>query len=264
MQELNQKGAFITGGANGIGLAIAKSLARRGTSVAIADIDLDAAVSASKQIESSGGKACAVACDVTKRESFEAAADAAVEAIGPIHVLVNNAGAFATGVLEDTKRSDWEWLLEINVIGVVNGLQTFIPRMRAHGQESHIVNTASISGHIATPGLSIYTATKFAVVGLSETLRLELADSDIGISILCPGVVKTGLIESSGRHRPARFGGAAEVAPGLADLIDSGIDPSEVGERVAKALLEKEFYIFTHPALRGVVEHRTDEILSSY
>jgi NAD(P)-dependent dehydrogenase (short-subunit alcohol dehydrogenase family) len=264
MQELNGRSAFITGGANGIGRAMADSLAREGMAIAVADIDLAAAEQASKEIEAAGGRAVPIECDVTSEESLGLAADAASAALGPIHLLANNAGAFTVSGLEQTTRRDWEWLLDINVLGVVNGLHTFLPRMRAHGEPAHIINTASVSGHIPVAGLSIYTATKFAVVGLSECLRLELADSSIGVSILCPGIVKTGLLESSARHRPQRHGGETGRDTAMDAVVESGTDPAKLGEQVVSALKSGEFYILTHANLRPVFEQRFNEILNAY
>ncbi len=266
MNDLEERVAFITGGANGIGLSIATSLAREGVAVALADIDSTAAQHAQEKIEASGGRALAVPCDVTDVDSLARAADLTGEAFGPVHILVNNAGAFRSGAVADSKREDWEWLLEINLLGVVNGIHTFLPRMRAHDQGGHILNTASISGHVAVPGLGIYTATKFAVVGLSETLRVELAAESIDVSVLCPGIVQTGLLESSSRLRPERFGGPIpeEEEGALSEVIEAGTDPVEIGERVVTAIRTGEFYIFTHPPLRVLVERRADEILAAY
>jgi NAD(P)-dependent dehydrogenase (short-subunit alcohol dehydrogenase family) len=158
MQELQGRSAFVTGGANGIGRAIAESFAREGVAVAIADIDPKAAEQACSELEASGARAVPIECDVTSEESLAKALKTASRALGPIHILVNNAGAFSVSPLEETNRSDWEWLLEVNVIGVVNGLHTFLPHMRAHGEPAHIINTASVAGHFAGPGLSVYTA----------------------------------------------------------------------------------------------------------
>jgi len=268
MRELNGKTAFVTGGGSGIGLAIAKSLAREGVAVAVADIDGESAAAAAKEIETAGGRAVSVRCDVTDEGSLEAAADEARERLGPAHILVNNAGAFTTGPVEESERRDWEWLLEVNVVGVANGLRLFLPRMRALGEPAHIVNTASVSGHIPVAGLSIYTATKFAVVGLSECLRLELADSPIDVSVLCPGIVKTSLLHSSRRHRAEKHGGGeAAAAPAdspMGAVIETGSDPQDVGDRVVAAIRANDFYVLTHPNLRPAFEKRFEEILASY
>jgi len=265
MQELQGRSAFVTGGANGIGRAIAESFAREGVAVAIADIDPKAAEQACRELEASGARAVPIECDVTSEESLAKALETASSALGPIHILVNNAGAFSVSPLEDTKRSDWEWLLEINVIGVVNGLHTFLPHMRAHGEPAHIINTASVAGHFAGPGLSVYTASKFAVVGLTECLRAELADSSIGVSVLCPGIVKTGLVESSREHRPERHSGHGSD-PGLdvASITEGGSDPATIGDQVVSAVRAGEFYIFTHPDMKPVFESRFGRILAAH
>jgi NAD(P)-dependent dehydrogenase (short-subunit alcohol dehydrogenase family) len=264
MQDLSRKAAFITGGASGIGRAIAESMVREGVSVAIADIDADAAAKTCAEIEASGGRAVPLSCDVTQEKSVAQAADEATAALGEIQLLVNNAGAFMLAGLEDTTRSDWEWLLEVNVLGVVNGLQTFLPRMRAQDAPCHIVNTASVSGHIPTPGLSIYTASKFAVVGLTESLRVELAGSAIGLSLLCPGIVSTGLLDSSRKHRATRFGASAEGESPMRPVIAQGSDPAVLGDQVVEAVKAGEFYIFTHSGIRPAFEKRFNEILSAY
>jgi NAD(P)-dependent dehydrogenase (short-subunit alcohol dehydrogenase family) len=265
MQDIAGKAAFITGGANGIGRSIAESFVRAGASVAIADIDPTAAARTCSELEAEGARAVPVACDVTNPESLARAADEATEALGSIHLLVNNAGAFTAGPLEETVRKDWEWLLEINVLGVVNGLHTFLPRMRAHGQPSHIVNTASVSGHLGLQNLSIYTASKFAVVGLSESLSRELADSAIGVSVLCPGIVRTGLLESSREHRPDRHGGAnAAAALDVTSVVQTGTDPAAIGDQVVAGVRAGEFYILTHPELRPAFEARFARIMAAY
>ena len=265
MQELQGKTAFITGGANGIGRAIAESLAREGVAVAIADIDINAAKQTCKELEASGARAIPIECDVTSEESFANALEETTGTLGPIHLLVNNAGAFAVSPLEETRRRDWEWLLEINVIGVVNGLHTFLPHMRAHGEDAHSINTASVAGHFAGPGLSVYTASKFAVVGLTECLRAELADSPIGVSLLCPGVVQTGLIESSQANRPERHGGrGADPGVDVTSITADGTDPAAIGEQVVAAVKAGKFYIFTHPDMKPVFESRFRRILAAH
>jgi len=265
MQDLAGKSAFITGAASGIGLAMARSFAREGVAIAIADIDLEAAETARKDIESAGGRAVAIQCDVTSRDSVEAAADHATHALGPIHLAVNNAGAFTAAEMSETFTQDWEWILAINVMGVVNGIHTFLPRMRAHGEGGHIINTASISGHIPVVGLSIYTASKYAVVGLSECLSLELADENIDVSIVCPGIVKTGLVETSARHRPDKHGGPMAASDERLDaIIETGTDPAILGDRVVEGVRKGELYIFTHPELRAAVQNRHQAILDAY
>jgi NAD(P)-dependent dehydrogenase (short-subunit alcohol dehydrogenase family) len=265
MLDLRGKTAFITGGANGIGRAIADRFAREGIAVAIGDIDPVAAATACKELEAAGARALPIRCDVTSEDSLADAADEVSKTLGPVHLLVNNAGAFTACPFEKTKRQDWEWLLEINVLGVVNGLQAFLPGMREHGEPAHIINTASVSGHIGVPGLAIYTASKFAVVGLSECLKLELNESLIGVSVLCPGIVKTGLIESSLENRPERHGGRdANVGEDVAAITASGTDPAAIGDRVVAGIRSDTFYLFTHPAVRPAFQARFDGIMADY
>ena len=265
MQEFEGKNAFITGGANGIGRAIAESFAREGVAVAVGDIDPKAAEATCRELEARGVRAVPIHCDVTDCDSMSQAADEVAKALGPVHLLVNNAGAFTVSAFEETTRQDWEWLLGINVLGVVNGLHAFLPRMKEHGEPAHIVNTASVAGHIGSANLTIYTASKFAVVGMSECLKLELKDTPVNISVLCPGAVKTGLIESSLAHRPERHGGS-DANPGadVAAITANGIDPSAIGEQVVHAIRANQFYILTHPDLRPVFQSRFDRIMTAY
>lgn len=265
MRELQGKAAFVTGGANGIGRAIAERFAREGVAVAIADIDPKAAEQTCKELQASGAHAIPIHCDVTSEQSLAEALKQASDTLGPIHLLVNNAGAFAVSPLEETRRRDWEWLFEINVIGVVNGLHVFLPHMRAHGEPAHIINTASVAGHICGPDLSVYTASKFAVVGLTECLRAELEDSPIDVSLLCPGIVKTGLIASSREHRPERHGGRSpDPGVDVADITASGTDPRAIGDQVVAAIKAGEFYIFTHPDMKPLFEARFERIIAAH
>lgn len=265
MQDLSGKSAFVTGAASGIGFAIAEALAAHGVSVAVADIDREAAIDAAARIEALGGRAVPVYCDVTDEGSVAKAADEAAAELGAAQILVNNAGAFTMCALEESERRDWEWLIDVNVHGVVNGLRTFLPRMRASGEPAHIVNTASVSGHIPVAGLSIYTATKFAVVGLSECLRLELAGAPIEVSVLCPGIVKTGLLDTSRKHRADKYGGGAlDGTSPMAAVVETGSDPREVGEQVVAAIQAGDFYVLTHPGLRPAFEQRFEEIRGSF
>ena len=201
MNDLRGKTAVVTGGASGIGLGIAGALTGAGMRVAIADVEDTALERARASLAGSAGDVLAVRVDVTDREALAAAADRVEEAFGTVHVLCNNAGVLVGGSIDEMAYADWDWVLGVNVRGVINGLQTFLPRIAAHGEGGHIVNTASLAGMSTARGMSVYTASKFAVVGLTEALRADLADSGIGVSVLCPGVVDTNIFES-GRNRP--------------------------------------------------------------
>jgi NAD(P)-dependent dehydrogenase (short-subunit alcohol dehydrogenase family) len=259
VKDLDGKVAVVTGGGSGIGRGTALALAEAGMHVVVADLDEAAAIAVAGEL---GGRAIAVAADVADRQSVEALAERSFAEFGAVHVLHNNAGVGVFARLDETTDADWRWLLAVNLEGVVNGVQAFLPRMKAQEGEKHIVNTASMAGMIAGPILGAYNATKFAVVAISETLRYELGDSGFGISVLCPGGVRTNIGRNSMRQRP---GGSGESR--VRD-IDTGsmrmIAPEEVGRMVRRAIEENELYIFTHPEMKPVVRARFDRILAAF
>ena len=205
MQDLRGKTAFITGGSSGIGLGIAKVLAAEGMKVAFtyrSQKHLDEAMrhfSAHPEQQ-----VLPIKLDVTDRAGFTAAADAAEAALGPVQLLVNNAGVGVLGLIEQATYADWDWVLGVNIGGVVNGIHTFLPRMLASGREGHIVNVSSVGGLAALGAAGLYATSKYAVVGLSESLRADLAGRPIGVSVYCPGPVKSNIAENA-QARPAEF-----------------------------------------------------------
>lgn len=271
MQDLEGKVAFITGGASGIGLAMARSFAAAGMKVVIADIQTDALEKAAAELKGSNADVLAIELDVTDRDAMARAADEAEAAFGNVHVLCNNAGVVAFGPLIDATYEDWDWVIGVNLHGVINGIQTFLPRIKGHGEGGHVVNTASIAGHVALPGLGIYNATKYAVVGISETLVQELEPHGIGVSVLCPGFVNTNIYDSQ-RNRPKALqnpdtdpgqdflGGSEQVE----QVRQSAMDPALVGEKVLEAVRNNEFYILTHPDFRPLVEERMQNIIEGF
>ena len=276
MQEVKGKTAFITGGASGMGLAMARSFAAAGMKVVITDIEQSALDAVRTEFESSNAEFMALRLDVTDRAAFAEAADAAEARFGNVHVVCNNAGVALGGPIDQMGYNDWDWVTSVNYNGVVNGIVTFIDRIKAHGEGGHFVNTASLAGHIPVPGLSIYTATKYAVVGISETMRADLLPHNIGVSVLCPGVVNTNIFDSS-RNRPDEYAGtdasmalvAADQPPEqqaarLAELRATALDPAVVGDFVLHAIREDEFYIFTHPETEAMVEARKAEIADAF
>ena len=276
MQEVKGKTAFITGGASGMGLAMARSFAAAGMKVVITDIEQSALDAVRTEFESSNAEFMALRLDVTDRAAFAEAADAAQARFGNVHVVCNNAGVALGGPIDQMAYNDWDWVTSVNYNGVVNGIVTFIDRIKAHGEGGHFVNTASLAGHIPVPGLSIYTATKYAVVGISETMRADLLPHNIGVSVLCPGVVNTNIFDSS-RNRPDEYAGtdasmalvAADQPPEqqaarLAELRATALDPAVVGDFVLHAIREDEFYIFTHPETEAMVDARKAEIADSF
>lgn len=275
MREVRGKTAFVTGGASGMGLAMARSFAKAGMKVVVADIEQTALDAVQAEFESSNVEFLALKLDVTDRDAMEAAAAAAEARFERVHVLCNNAGVAVGGPIDQMAYNDWDWVVGVNIGGVVNGLQAFLPRIKAHGEGGHVVNTASMAGHLAIPGLSVYTATKFAVVGISETMRADLATANIGVSVLCPGIVNTNIFTSE-RNRPTTLAGTSSVlltnpdatpteqAARLAELQAGALDPAVVGDMVLYAIREDEFYIFSHPELKPMADARQDELAGAY
>lgn len=209
----------------------------------------------------------AIVVDVTDRDAMARAADEAEAHFGNIHVVCNNAGVAGGGALDAVTYEDWDWVLGVNIGGVVNGIQTFVGRMKDHGEGGHFVNTASIAGFIAGAG-GIYASSKFAVVGMSEALREDLEPHGIGVSVLCPGFVKTRIHEAD-RNRPdsladpgGEISGQEEMA-GLGSQVESGIDPQIVGECVLEGLKNNALYMFPNPELKELVSARFDQVLET-
>ncbi|RIK07244.1 MAG: hypothetical protein DCC49_10455 [Acidobacteria bacterium] len=269
MKELEGKTAVITGGASGIGNAIAHSLSQRGMNLVIGDIEEEALANAVTDLERAGASVFGLPCDVSKISDVETLRDLALEKFEGVHVVCNNAGVGAGGPLWKSTVEDWQWVLGPNLWGVINGILTFVPYMVERG-EGHVVNTASMAGMVTGPGLGIYSATKFAVVAISESLiqDLRMSGSQVGVSVLCPGWVKTRIADSE-RNRPPELSRTAEPdAAGqvmremLNQVIESGIEPAIVGEMVADAIEEDRFYIFPHPEMLGGFKSRADKILN--
>lgn len=272
MREISGATALITGGAEGIGLGIARALAAEGANVVLADIDpvtLEAGVS---DLKSVGARVVGVVCDVAVRGDLEAAAEAAIDAFGKVHVLVNNAGVATTGPQHKIAEENWRWVIDVNLMGVVYGAQVLTPLIRSHGEGGHIVNVASMAGMGGVPMAGPYCATKMAVVGLSECWRGELADEDIGVSVLCPAYVKS-RIYASARNRQPRYGGPIawddikRHNPRAADTeaaVKGGIEPDIVGARVVEAIRANELYVFTHPHYRELTDRRAGALARAF
>ena len=277
MEDVAGKVAFVTGAASGMGLAMARSFAAAGMKVVLADVEEEALEQARASFGPTNADVIAVRVDVTDRDAMAAAADRTEEAFGKVHVLVNNAGVAVGGSIADMAYTDWDWVVGVNLDGVVNGVQTFLPRILAHGEGGHIVTTASLAGLLPFAGLGVYNTTKYAVVGMSEAMRADLADQGIGVSVLCPGLVNTNIFDS-GRNRPAELLSGTDTATiGLADDADdeerqvrleaaraSALEPEIVGDMVLHAIQENEAYIFTHPEYVQQVNERQDEVSASF
>jgi NAD(P)-dependent dehydrogenase (short-subunit alcohol dehydrogenase family) len=266
MKDVKDKVAFITGGASGIGLGIAKVFAREGMKVAIADIRRDHLDEAMASFNDSSA-VHAIQLDVSDREAMSRAAEETERVFGKVHALINNAGIGLGGPLKLATYDDWDWVMNVNLWGVINGVQTFLPRILAHGEGGHIVTTSSMSGFLPTFGAGLYITTKFAVVGLSESLRTELLADNIGVSVLCPGPVQTNIAESN-LTRPANLSnsGYAETDKMRQTHSVSSVymDPMEVGEKVLKGILRNDLYILTHPEFRDGVKSRFDAVMAAF
>jgi NAD(P)-dependent dehydrogenase (short-subunit alcohol dehydrogenase family) len=265
MKDVEGKVAFITGGGSGIGLGMAKVFTAAGIKVVIADIRSDHLDQALEQI--GDAPVHAVRLDVTDRAAFARAADEVEELFGPVDIVCNNAGINMFAPMELCTYQDWDWILGVNLGGVVNGVQTFVPRLLKRNQGGQIVNTASMASFITGPGAGIYTTSKFAVRGLSECLRWNLAPRNIGVSVLCPGLVNSNIHESE-RIRPAHL--ASDTGPvdeafmkKLPDMHKAGMDPVEVGRKVLEGIKRNDLYIFPHPEFREELREIFNEVLAA-
>jgi NAD(P)-dependent dehydrogenase (short-subunit alcohol dehydrogenase family) len=254
------RAAVVTGAASGIGRALALALAAEGARVALADVDAVALEEARAAAAARGAEALAVPTDVSDPAAVERLAARTAERFGPVHLLCNNAGVITWGPLAAATRRDWEWVLGVNLWGVVHGLLAFLPGMLAHGQGGHVVNTASMAGLVATAGLGVYNASKYAVVGLSETLARELRPHGIGVTVVCPMGVAT-RIEEAARARPpalrnARGGPAAAPVP----LDGPVLTPETVARATLDAVRAGELYVLTHAEGREPLRRRFERL----
>jgi NAD(P)-dependent dehydrogenase (short-subunit alcohol dehydrogenase family) len=266
MHEFAGKTAFVTGGASGIGFALGQAFANAGMNVMLADIETDALMVATAALRASKANAGSVACDVSDPVSVEQAAQATYAAFGNVHVVCNNAGVGGGSGIDNISLDTWRWVLDVNLMGVLHGIRTFLPHMRAHGEGGHVVNTASMAGMNSGLGFSPYSTSKFAVVNMSEGLAKQVALFGIGVTVLCPGFVRTRIWESE-RNRPERYGPSLTPDPAspagrlLAELAEhgqSGLDPANVAAQVLNAVRNNELYVFTHHSKewRAEVEER--------
>jgi NAD(P)-dependent dehydrogenase (short-subunit alcohol dehydrogenase family) len=267
MDELRGKVAVVTGGASGIGRAMATRFVAEGMQVVVADVERPALDQAVHDLGGPDAGVFGVLTDVSKGESVEALAAATLDRFGRVDVVCNNAGvAGGGGPIWEVTQDDWAWTLNVNLWGVVHGVRVFTPLLLAQGT-GHIVNTASAAGVIAGPLLGAYSVSKHAVVALSETLACDLAmsGSKVGVSVLCPGFVRTNLADGD-RNRPDELGDTNTAAAGTREflrlLLDAGIDPAEVADGVADAIKADRFYIYTHPHLMAGIESRAAAVVA--
>lgn len=262
MDDLAGKVAFVTGGASGIGLALAQAFANEGAKIVLADIEADALEKAERSLRDDGAEVIGVHCDVSDSGSMKAASEQAIESFGRIHILCNNAGVAPSGAMDETTPEDWKWCLGVNLLGVVHGCQSIVPLIKQHGEGGHVLNTASVAGLMALPTLSIYTATKYAVVGISETIHGELAPFNIGVSVLCPSFVKTQLSHSH-RNRPAELGAGAPDEF-MIQMLANATEPGVIADRVIRGIKRGDLYILPHPELKAGFQARADAILAAF
>jgi NAD(P)-dependent dehydrogenase (short-subunit alcohol dehydrogenase family) len=264
MRDFAGKTAFVTGGASGIGLELGRSFAKAGMNVMLADIETGALAAAVESLRSVGPDVRGVVCDVADPVSIERAAESSYAAFGKVHVVCNNAGVAGGSGIDDISLETWRWVLDINLMGVLHGVRTFLPHIRAHGDGGHFVNTASMAGLSSGLGFSPYSTSKFAVVNMSEGLAWQLKPLGIGVTVLCPSYVRT-RIGDSARNRPERYdpartpdpaSPAGALAARSAELAASGLDPADVAQRALAAIREDELYVFTHPEAHGEVKER--------
>jgi NAD(P)-dependent dehydrogenase (short-subunit alcohol dehydrogenase family) len=272
MQQIEGRVAVVTGAASGIGRGIAERLAEAGMKVVLADIEESALQQTAAALRESGAQVHAVQTDVSKADQVEALARTTLSTYGAVHVLCNNAGVVGGGSPTwQSSLDDWNWILGVNLMGVIHGVRSFLPIMIEQGDEAHIVNTASTAGLMYGDG-ALYTATKFAVVGMSESWYLELkrGGHKPRMSVLCPGYVDTNLLDAR-RNRPAHLGKPSPRPAGpqaqaalrwITEQFKKGLSPKTVGEQVLSAIREERFYILTHPQWTPMIEHRMKTILS--
>lgn len=269
MREVEGRVAVITGGASGIGRGMAESFAAAGMKLVLADVEEGALRATADALRSGGADVHPVVTDVAKADQVQALADATLQRFGAVHVVCNNAGIGITAAsIWDTSLDDWTWILGVNLLGVVHGVRSFVPILIDQGEESHVVNTASLAGLI--PGEGAYGVTKFGVVALSETLQfdLERVGARTRVSVLCPGFVDTNILDSE-RNRPAELGDASPAPPDelealretFAKLLAQGMSPRTVGDQVLAAIREQRFYVLTHPDWNPLIEERMRNIL---
>jgi NAD(P)-dependent dehydrogenase (short-subunit alcohol dehydrogenase family) len=273
LADVTGKTAFITGGSSGIGLGIARACRAAGMRVAFTYRRADHRDAALAELGDEASSVLALELDVTDRQAFARAADAAQRAFGHVHLLALNAGVGLRAGAAEATFNDWDWGLGVNLGGVVNGIATFVPRLSAHGEGAHIVATASTSGLVAGGRTGVYTTAKFAVVGLMESLRDELEGSNVGASVFCPGFVRSNLIESE-KMRPAALVNdvakpstlpptPAEEAM-LRKFMAVAMDPTDAGRAVLDGIRRNDLYILTHAEFASSVRERMEALLASF
>jgi NAD(P)-dependent dehydrogenase (short-subunit alcohol dehydrogenase family) len=270
LANVHGKTAFITGGSSGIGLGMARAFSAAGMKVVFTYMRAEHRDAALAQFSAGNAGVHAIKLDTTDREGFARAADEAHEVFGHVHLLANNAGVGIPALASNCSYQDWDWAIDVNINGVFNGIRTFLPRMLEHGEGGHIVTTSSSGGLIAGT-LGVYCTTKFAVVGLMESLRVEMQGKNIGVSVFCPGLVRTQIFDAE-RNRPASHGQSGKVSgppaglPGKppVDLMAAAMDSLEAGEKVLAGVRNNDLYILSHGEFATAVRERGEALAASF
>lgn len=268
MKDVAGKVAFITGGGSGVGLGMAKVFAAAGMKVVIADIRQDHLDQAMAYFKEQNAEVHAIQLDITDRKAMAEAADETERVFGPVQLLCNTAGVSIFGPMQDATYDDWDWVMSVNVGGVINGIRTFVPRMIEYGKGGHIVNTASMSGFYPMPGTGVYCTSKFAVRGLSESLRIDLEPHNIGVSVLCPGAVNTNIHEAV-LTRPKHLSDTGyyhedpEIFKRLKAVIEPGLDPVVLAEKVLEAVKNNDLYIIPYAEFRETLIELHNRVLAA-
>ena len=272
MQDFSGKTAVVSG-VGGIGAALARRCAAEGMALVLADLNEDTLQATAAALRSEGARVLAQPTDVGDGAQVEALADAADRQFGAVHLLFNNAGVIVDGLSWERSEEDWQWIFQVNVFGVIHGLRAFVPRMLAHGESGHIVNTASMAGLVAGPFLAPYTATKHAIVGISETLyhELQMQGGQLGASVLCPGAVRNTALWSSATVRPSRFGALTPLASesekgfrsALQQAMSAGMTPDDFAAKVFQGVRERRFWLMTDDEYREPLQRRFSSIMES-
>ncbi len=271
MKQFKSKTAVITGGASGIGRAMADRFAAEGMNIVLADIEETALGLAVRQMRTAGANVIGVPTDVSRGDQVEALARASLEAFGGVHILCNNAGVASDGAPSWAQTAhDWQWVINVNLMSVVHGIRAFVPLMIDQNDEGHVVNTASLAGLVAMPMAAPYHATKFGVVAITESLFLEFAmqKTKLGASVLCPAWVKTRILDSA-RNRPAELRNSnqpkldSNLKAAYSKRIEQqGLEPAHIAERVFNAVRDGQLYILSHPEFNNAIRWRHENILN--
>ena len=271
MNTLRGRVAVVTGAAGGIGLALAERFATEGMKVVMADIEAPALDAAAEGLRRTGATVLATRVDVARPDDVERLARETYDAFGAAHVLCNNAGVAVLGAVHEHTLADWQWVINVNLWGVIHGVRAFLPRMLEGGDEGHIVNTASMAGLTTAPFMSVYDVTKHGVVALSESLykELQVTGAPIGVSVVCPGLINTNIMRSS-RNRPEELAETGKTGPGaqafgqaLSDRLAGGYPPSEVADQVVQGIREGRFYIVpAQPEVKAGIAIRAQDLLA--